>query len=133
MCWPGLLITNTRAEMGGRTFAMANITAVSMGTADPAPAGCPITLLIVGAVSALIGIPTLTSFGGIFLAIGIAAFVGGSVWWKERKPSYSVNISSASGESRAMQSQNREEIEAIVTVECPRTFYTDLNRFICKM
>jgi hypothetical protein len=108
-----VLITNTRAEIAGRTFAMANITAVSLVTINPSLGG-PIALLVIGGCFALLGIPTLAGIGGVFLVMGIAAIVAGCAWWSTLKRSYAVNLSSASGESRAMQSQNREEIEPIM-------------------
>jgi hypothetical protein len=40
-----VLIMNTRAELGGRTFAMANITAVSMGTRTNPRHGCALSYL----------------------------------------------------------------------------------------
>lgn len=53
-----VLVTNARAEMGARTFAMANVTAVSMATTHPSP-GCAIALLAVGALVALDGLAAI--------------------------------------------------------------------------
>ncbi len=108
-----VLITNARAEMGGRTFAMANVTAVSMATAKPSP-GCAFVLLALGALVGIAGLASIADGGIVALAIGVVIAAVGFAWLKSLKPAYSVNLGSASGESRAMQSQNREEIEQIV-------------------
>lgn len=104
-----VLVTSARAVMGGRTFAMANVTAVSPSVTRPRR-GIPLMLLIVGVFTA---IGSLSS--SIVLAlVGLVLAVGGGFWLKSLKPTYAVNIGSASGESRAMASQDWNEIAAIV-------------------
>jgi hypothetical protein len=66
-----VLVTNTRAGLGGRTFAMANITAVSMGTRVNSLRGCAFVLLYVGVVLAVVALAA----GG---SGGVAGFLGGA-------------------------------------------------------
>lgn len=108
-----VLVTATRAEMGGRTFAMANVSAVSMSSTKPSP-GCALLLLVGGALIALGGLGSLRD-GGVGALIGGLVMAGlGFLWWRSLKTVYSVNLGSASGEAKAMQSTNREDIEQIV-------------------
>jgi Family of unknown function (DUF6232) len=111
-----VLITNTRAELGGCTFAMANITAVSMAPApNAAGCGCLAALLVGGGFIAVIGLLAINSDIGVhMLLVGLMMAIIGGVGWAIMVPSYTVNISSASGESRAMQSNDKAEIERIV-------------------
>jgi Family of unknown function (DUF6232) len=111
-----VLITNTRAELGDRTFAMANITAVSMGTRTNPRHGCAFVLFAIGFVIVVTGLAEISiSKGGEgWLLLGLIIVGVVVVWWITLKPFYTVNISSASGESRAMQSHNKEDIEHIV-------------------
>jgi hypothetical protein len=109
-----VLVTNARAEMGGRTFAMANVTAVSMGTGRNPRQGCASALLAIGGVIAFTGLLAIGKGGGGWLVVGLVMFVAACMWWNTLKPVYTVDISSASGESRALQSYDREKIEPIV-------------------
>lgn len=105
-----VLITNTRAELGGRTFAMANVTAVSMATTGSSTFG-PAVLL---AAAVLVGSMGLSRGGAQQLVVG-AVMAALAIWWiRSLKPTYSVNLGSASGESKALQSQNKAEIEQVV-------------------
>ena len=117
-----VLVTNTRAEMDGRTFAMANITAVSMTPVPNRGAGCLVGLAIVGGLFImLMGFSVTNTTNNLFLTnklflilLGFAIFVGCLFWQSRLKPTYVVNISSASGESKALQSKDKENIERIV-------------------
>jgi hypothetical protein len=110
-----VLITNRRAELGGQTFAIAKITAVSMATMSSLRANCVLGLVPGAGFLVLIGILTIETEGGAFLfLLGLLIATPDMIWWIGMKLSYSVNISSASGESKAMQSHNKEEIEHIV-------------------
>lgn len=112
-----VLVTNARAEMGGRTFAMANVTAVSMATITPQTKGCALQLLLGGAGFALITLIAIVAGRSnhiSYIVIGLLMAGTGFVWRQSLKVTYAVNLGSASGESRAMESKNRAEIERIV-------------------
>jgi uncharacterized protein DUF6232 len=110
-----VLVTNARVEMGSRTFAMANLTAVSMATMRSPLRGFPLGIFLGGGLIAVTGLLAIGNEGGaVLLPTCLVIAIGGYAWWKTFKPSYSLNLSSTSGESRAMQSHNREEIEQIV-------------------
>jgi hypothetical protein len=107
-----ILITSARAEIGERTFSMANVTAVSMGTI-PANTGCAVVLLIVGGLTILGGLAAIGSTVAP-LILGILIAGAGWMWLKSLKPTFVVNLGSASGEARAYQSRNRDEVAEIV-------------------
>jgi Family of unknown function (DUF6232) len=110
-----VLVTNARVELRGRTFAMANVTAVNMVTMRSPLRGFPLGIFLGGGLFTLTGLLAISHEGGaILLAIGLVIATAGYAWWKAFKPSYSLNLSSTSGESRAMQSDNKKEIEQIV-------------------
>jgi len=97
-------ITNARAVLGGKTYAMANITSVSMATI-PANRKPGIVIAIIGLLIA--GVTN----GGI---IGLLILAAGIVLAVIVKPSYVVRIGSASGEADGLVSPNIEYIQKIV-------------------
>ena len=106
----GVRITNTRAIVGTTTYAMANITSVSMSE-KPANRKLGIVVAILGliilAITYQLGSSGGVIFGVILLGLGIliAAIV---------KPTYTVRIGSASGEADAVSSNDKKYIQAIV-------------------
>jgi hypothetical protein len=107
-----VLITNACAEFGEKTFAMLNVTSVSVGKVE-ANSGCAVLLLLAGGLGlffTLFGLPD--TFGGLVLC---AVMLGiGILWQQSLKPTYTVTLGSASGEMKALESQNQQEIEPIV-------------------
>jgi hypothetical protein len=104
----GIVITSTRAVLRERTFAMANITSVSLAESNQG-AGCGCTLLGTGGLFALglfgSGTVGLGVFGIFLLIVGVALM---------SQKTYVVRIGSASGETNALQSSSREYIQRIV-------------------
>ncbi|HSU17065.1 DUF6232 family protein [Longimicrobium sp.] len=101
-------VTSTRAIIDGKTYAMANITSVMMVQSSPG-SGCGCALLAVGGVLAI----ALASAETVAVGIIGLVFAGvGAVVMSQK--SYVVQIGSASGESQALQSPDREHIEQIV-------------------
>jgi len=106
-------VTNLRAMLQGKTYAMANVTSVSMFTqfGNKAPG---IILAVVGGLFLLMGLAAGKDyvgcglvFGGILLVIGIAiAASAKDIYW--------VRIGSASGEMNALSSFDRDYIWRIV-------------------
>jgi hypothetical protein len=105
-------VTNLRAMLQGRTYAMANVTSVSMYTAPGKP--------IPGYVLAVVGALFLFAGFGEGEGAGCAAFLGvvllvtGILYAISQKNVYWVRIGSASGETNALSSRDRDYIEKIV-------------------
>lgn len=112
-----VLITSTRVEMAGKTFVMSNITSVSLATIPPS-SGCATLLLGMGVIMLLIGLIGVMGgdFDSLVISVVGVAILGlpGLLWLRSLKTEYAVNLSSASGETRAMQSGDRKQIEEIV-------------------
>jgi len=108
----GITITNARAVLGAKSYAMANITSVGMGhtPANRTP----------GVIVALLGV----AFGGCLatasdsatgaLIFGLVLLLSGVAIAASAKSKYAVRIGSASGESDALSSDDREHIQKIV-------------------
>ncbi|HVR41412.1 MAG TPA: DUF6232 family protein [Thermoanaerobaculia bacterium] len=104
-------VTNLRAMLQGKTYAMANITSVSMHTqaANNAPG------VIIAVIGGLIAMSLIAGrdaigcgiFGLLLLAAGIAIAIAA-------KSTYWVRIGSASGETNALSSHDRDYIQRIV-------------------
>ena len=108
-----IMVTNARAVLGSKTYAMANITSVSMGEI-PANRTAGIVIVVIGlailACSASAG--SNSSAGGIIGGLVVAGF--GAFLAYAAKTQYIVKVGSASGESNALTSNNREYIQKIV-------------------
>jgi hypothetical protein len=105
-------VTNLRAILHGKTYAMANITSVSMFT--------EVRSKFPGVVVGFLGVVLLLSgFGsrealGCFIVFGLVLIAVGIAYFVAQKDRYWVRIGSASGEMNALTSQNREYIERVV-------------------
>lgn len=99
-------ITQARAVIGGKTYAMSNITSVSMVKKK-----VNIVLIV---FLGLIGLGSLGLIAQSFLVTLIILAVCAGLIYLLVKPSYGVVIGSASGESHAVMSGKREDIEEIV-------------------
>lgn len=106
----GVKITSTRAILGGKTYAMSNISSVSIGMI-PANRGKGYLALLIGAFVLLAGIADASAGGVVagllFLAVG---YVLGIL----PKDTYLVKLGSASGEMDALSSTDRDFIDGIV-------------------
>ncbi len=109
-------VTTTRVVIGGATYALRNITSVSMTYTPPKILG-GILLLVVGLLLWLGGFISIHSASpapiGVYL-IGGAMVIGGVLLIVTAKTSYHVNLSSAAGEVHALSSKNKAYIEKIV-------------------
>ena len=103
-------ITNARAVLGGKTYAMANITSVAMAK-RPANRTLGIVVALVGIILAACGGIGDTS---LWIILGVLALLTGIVMAVITKPSYIVRLGSASGESDALSSKDQEYIREIV-------------------
>ena len=103
-----ITVTSTRAVLGTKTYAMANITSVSLAE-NQQGAGCGCALLGVGLLFAFGLFSSDTVIVGI-IGLGMLAF--GVVMMKQK--SYVVRIGSASGEANALENKDRAHIQKIV-------------------
>ncbi len=107
-------VTNARAVLGGKTYAMANITSVSMGE-KPANRMPGIALAVLGLVIAACGGSVGGNQAGLGIVIGLLVLAAGIALVVMTKPSYIVRIGSASGEADGLVSKDKEYIQKIVT------------------
>lgn len=97
-------ISNSRAILDGKTFAMANITSVSWATEQPKRLW-PVAMLVLGGLVAVVGLAVwIAGDSSMLSCTGLAGFVAviGGLWLFAAKPKHVVVIGSASGESRAL-------------------------------
>ena len=104
-------ITNLRAIIGTKTYAMSNVTSVSLGKKKES--NTPLGLIILGAAMGISGLFTLpdtlvcVGIGGVLAVMGVFGALNS-------KPTYMVRIGSASGESNILESTDLEQISRIV-------------------
>ena len=104
-------ITNARVVIGAKTYAMANITSVSMSM-RPAQTGCATWTLVGGLAAALF-------FGWVShwltgVVIAVVTIAAAFYLAKQAKPSYLIRPGSASGETDVFASYSREYIQTLV-------------------
>lgn len=122
-------VTNLRAIFENKTYAMSNITSVSLESSEPSSC-VSATLLLVGI--GLLGLFVVFLFflaetgsevafplgealnASMFLLLGGGCLAASIRLRKLAKPTYTVRISSASGESNALSSADRDHVERIV-------------------
>ena len=111
------IITNVRATVGGKTYALSDIKSVSAGKKHPGR--------WVGIIVAVVGIAlaayaaTLLSGGGtakIFLAVGAVIAIAGGYLAISPRTEYFVIIASSSGEAHALTSRDKERIAKVVAI-----------------
>lgn len=107
----GIVVTNTRAILGSKTFSMANITSVSLAEIEPNRL-IPILSLLLGALLMIfLFMGDTTSVCGIF---GILLIIIGIILLITAKTKFAIKIGSASGESNVLQSNDKASIQEIV-------------------
>jgi hypothetical protein len=105
-----ITVTNTRAIMGGKTYAMANVTSVSLGQTQQ-ESSCGYALLFLGILLAFGLLRSDTSFVGL---IGILVVICGLFMLIQKSSEYVVRIGSASGETDALKNKDPQYIQKIV-------------------
>jgi hypothetical protein len=105
-------ITNLRATLYGKTFAMANITSVAMHTqyANKAPG---VIVALLGAVFGLVALAS-SELRGCFLVFAAVMILIGVVYIKSQHNNYWVRIGSSSGEANALSSHDHEYVSRVV-------------------
>lgn len=97
-------VTNARFIVPAQTYAMRNVTSVAFGAFAP-NRFWPLVWIIVGLILAVV----MKSFWPVVIFILPAGF-----WLLLQKPMYAVMLNSASGESRALQSQDSGYVKSVV-------------------
>ena len=104
----GVTVTSKRLIVQSQTFAVSGITSVKLGVDQPSKL-IPILLIAIGGLGCLAGIKE-----GL-INIWTLLFVFGIAWMFTLKSKYTVILATASGESKAVVSENKEFIEQIVS------------------
>jgi proline racemase len=101
----GVSVTNARFIAHGQTYAMSGVTSVKQFRQDPSRKG-PIILGVIGLL-AMAG-------GGKAVFVALLLLAGAVAWWLSQKPEFSVLLSSASGEAKALTSRDGKFISDVV-------------------
>ncbi len=111
------IVTNVRATVGGKTYALADITSVSVSQKRPGR-WVGIIVAVVGiALAAYAG--SLLSGGGtarLFLAVGVVIAIVGGYLAISPRTQYFVTIASSSGEAHALTSTDKKRIAKVVAI-----------------
>ncbi len=103
----GVTISNARAVFPTKTYAMAQISSVSMAKTKTNGG-----LVVLGVLFALGG---LAFIGNQIVVALIGILIGAGLLYLALRPKYAVLISSSSGEGHALVSGDRALIERVVT------------------
>lgn len=103
-------ITDKRAVLGEKTYALSNITTVSKATKPPS--GTVGLAIIAFGLAVGFCVMQNSRWGGIFIMAVTA--LPALYYMFTAKPSYTVRIGSASGEADALESKDEDHIQAIV-------------------
>lgn len=110
----GVRITNARVIVGETTYSLANITSMRKVISEP----WGVALILVGIVG-FVGFVAFDEPFALLLAL-VGMFVGvvvlpiGIFWWFGQKPIYQLHLSSASGETTALDTEDKNRVEKIV-------------------
>lgn len=100
-------ITNSRFIVGTTTYAMNGVTSVKCGEQVPSK----VAPVIVGLISLIM---LFTASGLLVKAISILVVLCCVAWFKSLKTEYMVFLSSASGESQALSSKDKDYIDSVI-------------------
>lgn len=112
----GVTVTQARFMVPGQTYAMQGVTSIKTTVEEASKKG-PIIAILIGAVVTLISFGIFSdSLGAGFVAlvIGLGILGLGILWLKGLKDTHLVILSSASGESTALQSKDAAWVSEIV-------------------
>jgi len=105
-------ITSSRAILSGKTYSIANITSVGMQKKEVSGCG-PGLFIFIGVILVVVSFTNQISFGTLaagLIAIAIAVFT-----MRSAKPTYVIQVASASGEIKALESEDETYIESVLT------------------
>lgn len=115
-------ITNLRAVLGPKTYAISNITSVSMSERRPSRV-VPIALFGFGVIALIFFVGSIrldpNRFGGqsanwADLVVAVILLVLAMLWANSQKTQYLVRVGSASGESDDLGSPDKAQIQQVV-------------------
>jgi hypothetical protein len=107
-------ITNERAIIGTKTYAISDITSVSMDVNEP-KLFLPIFFIVTAAVcSVLVALSDMREYSECLEASIYLGIAGLLFFIFSQKTKYSVRIRSASGELKVLEAVDREHVERIV-------------------
>ena len=107
-----VVVTNARAVMAGKTYALANVSSVRK-VRIPVNYNLPGGLIGIGVLALFAGFGSGGSSTGTCLGVGALLIIVGIVIAVLMKPYYAVVLGSASGETQSMSSRNEAEIDQI--------------------
>jgi hypothetical protein len=102
----GVKVTNARFIVSSQTFAMSGITSINVSEDKPSRT-VPAVIIALGII-ALLG-------GKAFLPYAIAVIAVGSSWFALQKSVFHVLLTTASGEAKALTSNNKKWITKVIT------------------
>ncbi len=106
----GIRVTSSRVIIGNTTYSLANITSVSRTINNPSRVG-PFVFIVTG-VLILVASLSGESFGLSIIGAILAGL--GTIAWRGLRPTYHLRIRSASGDSIALTSENKDRIDQVV-------------------
>jgi hypothetical protein len=112
-----LQVTGTRLVVGQTTYAMTNLTSVTMVQQPNSGVACLGCLGLVGVSMVLGGLMTTAqdaTGGMLFGVLGVLVTIIAIGAFTHSKPDYVVRVSSASGEVQALTSPEKGRVEKIV-------------------
>jgi len=107
----GFLVTNTRFEVPGQTFAMAGVTSVKVSKDVPS-IFWPVILIVLGTTLTLIGLVNLDS-ASISVGCGLILLLIAGLWLLLKKTVYHLILTTAAGEQRATSSTNGKFMQSL--------------------
>ena len=110
----GVTVTNARFIVSDQTYAMSGITSVKSFRQDPSRTG-PLVCGIVGLFLMLDGLPSGGGAGnGTVVLFGLILLAGAGIYWFGQKTEFSVLLTTASGEVKALDSRDGAFISRVV-------------------
>ena len=107
-------ITNVRAVIGTKSYAISNITSVSMHVNEP-KMFLPVFFTVnMGICSVLIGISNMEAYAQCLQTGLYASITGILLFLISRKTKYSVHITGTAGELRILEANDKDYVERIV-------------------
>lgn len=98
-------VTQSRFIANGRTYAMRNISSVTISEIERSKK-LPMAILIVGCLMAI--------FNENVRILGVIVAVGSFVWMVMMKNDYAVRISTNAGETNSLTSRHKDYIQKVV-------------------
>jgi hypothetical protein len=108
----GIKVTDKRAILGNKTYAITNITSVQKSKKNKGQL-LPFILIILGIGLGLAALVNIKQ-GGACLAVGVVMVLIGGLLVSNAKDRYIVRLGSASGETDGLISPSEELIDTVV-------------------